>query len=263
MSVISSSLLISTYNWPGALRLCLLSVAAQKVLPDEVLIADDGSGIETKQLIDSFKKEFPVPLIHVWHEDRGFRKTRILNTAVRQSAGKYIIQVDGDVILHPFFIKDHLDVSENGTFVRGTRARLTEEKTNEMLNEGKINVNAFSGGVYHRLNALHLPLLKALGIRKENSGRSVRGSNLAFWKDDFVAVNGYNTDLNGWGHEDEELATRFINNGIMKKIVKLCAIQFHLHHAETSKENEPFHSQIIQTTIKNKTKTCVNGYSYN
>ena len=45
------SLIITTYNWPEALRLSLMSAARQTQLPDEVIVADDGSGEETRQLI--------------------------------------------------------------------------------------------------------------------------------------------------------------------------------------------------------------------
>lgn len=112
MHPIKCSLIISTYNWPQALELCLNSVAVQKHLPNEVIIADDGSDDKTKSLIDQLKKDFPVPLIHVWHEDKGFRKTIILNKAVHQSTCEYIIQVDGDVVLDKHFIGDHLSSTE-------------------------------------------------------------------------------------------------------------------------------------------------------
>ena len=260
MSSPNTSLIISTYNWPEALYTCLLSVARQKVLPDEIIIADDGSREETRALIEAMKSVIPVSIIHVWHEDMGFRKAEILNKAVQKSSGKYLIQVDGDVILHPCFIMDHLLAAEQGTFVRGTRARLTPLKTSELLVSGDLDLHFYSLGVYNRLNALRLPLLKSFGERKEMKSRNVRGSNLAFWKTDFVRVNGYNNDLQGWGHEDEELAVRFVNNGIAKKIVKLSAVQYHLHHDELKRENEPFHAKAVQDAIINNLKTCYNGY---
>lgn len=260
MSVPRTSLIISTYNWPEALKFCLLSVAKQRMLPDEVIIADDGSRSETRDLIEAMREIISVPVLHIWHEDLGFRKTEILNKAVRHSSGDYLIQVDGDVILHPYFIKDHVAASESGAFVRGTRARITPAKTAELLLSTNLNLHVFSKGVYNRLNALRLPLLKSLGERKEMKSRNVRGSNLAFWKADFIRVNGYNNDLQGWGHEDEELAARLINNSIVKKIIKLSAVQFHLHHDELQKQNEPFHSRVVEEVVSNNIKTCDNGY---
>jgi glycosyltransferase involved in cell wall biosynthesis len=255
-----TSLVIATYNWSEALHCNLLSVAAQKVLPKEVIIADDGSDGRTRAVIDQMREAFPVPIVHVWHEDMGFRKSRILNKAIARSTGSYLIQVDGDVLLHPSFVADHIAAAEPGVFIRGTRARLTSRRTETLLQKPGADLHFYSSGVYNRLNALRLPLLWWLGHRKEMKSRSVRGSNLAFWKADFVQVNGYNNDLNGWGHEDEELAARFINNSIGKKIVKLAAVQFHLHHNELPKPNEPFHRQIIEETLVTKVKRCTNGY---
>ena len=64
------TLVTPTYNWPEALELLLLSILNQSVLPNEVIIADDGSGDDTKQLIEDFQKKFPIPLVHIWHEDK-------------------------------------------------------------------------------------------------------------------------------------------------------------------------------------------------
>ena len=92
----TATLIISTYNWPQALELVLLSVLKQTQLPDEIIVADDGSTGETATLIEHFKLKFSKPLIHVWHEDDGFRKSVILNKAIAQAKGEYIIQADGD-----------------------------------------------------------------------------------------------------------------------------------------------------------------------
>jgi glycosyltransferase involved in cell wall biosynthesis len=258
--IIKCSLIISTYNWPQALNLCLQSVLKQKHLPDEVIIADDGSGEETKLLINKFKKDFPVPLLHVWHEDKGFRKTIVLNKAIHQSSFEYVIQVDGDVILDKHFINDHLNSAEPAAFIRGTRAMLTENKTKAIIASGRIKLSPFSNGVKHRNNALRFYMLRSMGAKKQWSSNSVRGSNLSFWKADFIKVNGYNNDISGWGHEDEELAARFINSGVIEKIVKLCAVQYHLYHPATSKKDEPWQRGLVDRTKQEKMQLCTNGY---
>lgn len=256
----ATALVIATYNWPDALQCCLLSVALQTTLPNEVIIADDGSDQRTCDIIDKMRKYLPIHVVHVWQEDHGFRKTQILNKAVSKCTADYVIQIDGDVILHPSFIADHLSTAETGVFVRGSRARLTPARTIDILQHCNVHVAFYSRGVYNRLNAVRIPFFRMLGQRKEMKSRSVRGSNLAFWKKDFIQVNGYNNDLNGWGHEDEELAARFINNDICKKIVKLGAVQFHLHHQELPKPNEGLHRQVIDHTLASKIKNCIDGY---
>ncbi|MGK9119239.1 glycosyltransferase family 2 protein [Olivibacter sp. LS-1] len=256
----TSSLIISTYNWPEALSLSLKSVLAQKILPNEVIIADDGSTEETKCIIDSFRSIFPVPLKHVWHEDKGFRKTIILNKAVAEASGEYIIQIDGDVILDANFVEDHLRVAESKTFIRGTRAHLTKEVIPAVFETKRVDFSFLSKGVKHRFNALRLPRMAWLFTRKRSCSKSVRGCNLAYWKRDFVRINGYNNMLEGWGHEDEEMASRLINIGIKKKRLKLMAIQYHIYHPVASKMHENRHLRLLNQSLFEKLKRCENGY---
>ena len=99
-----TTLIISTYNRPEALSVCLDSVRFQTVMPDEVIVGDDGSTSETKDLIESFKKDFPVPLIHLWQEDKGFRLAMMRNKSVAAATGDYIIEKDGYIFLHNKFV---------------------------------------------------------------------------------------------------------------------------------------------------------------
>ena len=120
------SLIISTYNWPRALYLCLDSVMQQTVMPSEILIADDGSGMSTRDVVKHFENISPVPVRHIWHEDNGFRLAAIRNKAIAASKGKYIIQIDGDLILQRNFIQDHMLFAREGCFVTGSRGIITE-----------------------------------------------------------------------------------------------------------------------------------------
>ncbi|MFM7720217.1 MAG: glycosyltransferase, partial [Sediminibacterium sp.] len=96
----SVALIIATYNWPQALQQTLRSVAHQTILPNEVLIADDGSDERTANLIQQFKEAHPtINIIHVWHEDNGFRLAAIRNKSISMAQSEYIIQIDGDIIL--------------------------------------------------------------------------------------------------------------------------------------------------------------------
>ena len=105
----SVSLIITTNNWPQALELTLLSVIEQKLIPDEIIIADNGSPENTKAVIDIHQPKFPVALKHIWLTNTNAEKTNVLNESVRQSSSEYIIQTGADTILHPYFIYDHLE----------------------------------------------------------------------------------------------------------------------------------------------------------
>lgn len=134
-SNISTSLIISTYNRSDALELCVKSVLRQSLLPDEIIIADDGSKEDTRELIHQLAASSEVPIIHVWHEDLGFRLASIRNKAIAKASKEYIIQIDGDIVLHKDFVKDHVCFAKKGSFVTGSRVLIGEVLTNQMLAE--------------------------------------------------------------------------------------------------------------------------------
>jgi len=196
-------LLITTYNWPEALELVLESVKLQSVYPDEIVIADDGSTEETKNLISRFEKSISVPLKHLWHEDIGFTKTIILNKALSEINSDYIIQIDGDVILHKHFVKDHIKLSEENVYLFGSRISIKEEYSKKVLSNKKIKFYWTNNGLLRKTRAIYLPFFsKYLGKKSNVNSGKLRGCNMSYWKKDAITINGYNEDFIGWGYED-------------------------------------------------------------
>lgn len=254
------TLLISTYNWEDALRLCLLSVSAQTVAPHEIVIADDGSREETRKLIDSFREVLNVPIVHVWQEDKGFRKTMILNKAIAQAKGDYIIQVDGDVIMERHFIQDHAEMMEKGYFVCGSRTKLGYVVTRRIIGSLNLRLNMTDLKASFILNGFRSKVIRSfLSERYARVIDHMRGCNVAFWRDDFIAINGYNEDLQEWGHEDGELVYRLYFLGVKKKALKMGGIVYHLWHKEASRDNEKVHLSTLDTVKRNRLKWCNNG----
>lgn len=253
------SLIIATYNWPEALELVLKSVKNQVQLPTEVLIADDGSREVTKELIKKYQKDYPIPLVHVWHEDDGFRKTIILNEAIRQSKGDYIIQMDGDCVCHPYYVKDHMDFARQGYYTQGSRVFMDESRSEQALKSFNFRIPFYGKGIVNRFNAMHIPFIRKLMGSPKESMSDARGCNQAFWKKDLELVNGYNEDMTGWGREDSELIARFMNNGILKRKLKFGAILYHVYHPEASRARLNKNDFILQEVIEQKRKRCKNG----
>ena len=257
---IKVSLIISTYNWPEALELVLLSVKQQTKLPSEVIVADDGSKENTKQLLECFRKDFPVPLKHIWHEDKGFRKSAILNLTISKAIGDYIIQLDGDCIIHKNFISDHLNSIEKNTYLYGSRVTIVKDYLESLFINKTIAFNYFCQGLKKKNRNIHLPFLGTLIYKKNNKlSKKIRGCNLSYWKQDFINVNGYNEDMIGWGREDSELIIRMMNSGINGKRLKFKAIIYHIWHKESSKEKLNINHDIQQNAIDNKLVWCKNG----
>ncbi len=261
---INCSLVISTFNWPAALKVCLKSVANQSILPNEVIIADDGSTQETIKLIEEIKKNFPVPIVHVWHADEGFQLAKIRNKAFAIAKNEYIIQVDGDLILHKHFIKDHLSLAKAKWFITGSRALLDDKITNTILKDEDLShINAFSGKGSNFFNGLRIGFVRRLlAKRYKTSGKNkyyVKGCNMSFWRKDLIKVNGYNEVFTGWGREDSELAIRLINSGLNKGFIKMGGICYHLYHNEISREQYEKNTAMMDAAIKNKIIFCDDG----
>lgn len=259
MQKTTCSLLIATYNWPQALELVLKSALSQTVFPDEILIADDGSREETKELIAQFQVKSPVTIQHFWQEDKGFRKSKILNKAIAETSSAYIIQVDGDCILHPKFVEDHLNASKKGVYLYGSRVNILPEAVASVLNQQTTRYNLFSKEIKNKTRTLHLPLLSNLYKPHQGISKKFRGCNVSFWRDDFIAVNGYNEDFEGWGREDSDLVIRMGNLGVKAKRLRYAGIVYHLHHTINSKENFETNDKMQNQTIAKKTVRVANG----
>lgn len=257
--VLSTSLIISTYNREDALELTLLSVLRQSELPDEVIIADDGSGQATKDLLEKYRKKFPIPIIHCWHEDLGFRLAAIRNKAIAMASSDYIIMIDGDIIIHSHFIKSHKRIAQKGQFIQGSRVLLQERFTERVLAEKRVNFSFFNWGIKNRLNTIYSPLLSKLISFYNNKPNRIRGANLSFWKEDVIQINGFNEDFVGWGREDSEFAVRMKNLGIVRKHMKFAGFGYHLYHQESSREALVKHDYILEQAIIHQLTACNNG----
>lgn len=245
-----TSLIITTYNSPSYLTLTLKSVLNQTVMPDEVIIADDGSGDETRELIDSFRKIFPVKLVHVWHPDEGFRLAAIRNKAIAKASGEYIIQIDGDIILHPEFIADHLKYATKGCFVGASRTFVKQNYSEKMLRSGQFDYAKLKENSKNKLNSIRIPMLTSLlKYQRSHDKLTIRGCNMAYWKEDAIKINGYNEAFKGWGSEDCDFSVRLSNLGRKKLWLKFSAIEYHTFHPENSREQKSTNLSMVEDAL--------------
>ncbi|MCC4211112.1 glycosyltransferase family 2 protein [Leeuwenhoekiella parthenopeia] len=246
------SLLLTTYNWPEALELVLLSVLKQSHLPDEVLIADDGSETATSIVIEKFKQDFPNNVQHLWHEDKGFRKSKILNRALLASTGDYVIQIDGDCILHSDFIKDHKENAVENVFLFGSRVNIRQSFLPHLLKTKRITFHSWSTGIKKRSRALHLPFLSKYYKASSNLSSKIRGCNISYWKKNALDIQGYDESYEGWGREDSDFAARLLHSGVKGKRIRYAGIIFHIWHPENSRKSLEFNNSHFELVLKNK-----------
>lgn len=258
------ALIISTYNRPEALRLCLESALKQKLMPDEIIIGDDGSADSTREVIEDFSKRCPVPVKHIWHPDEGFRLAAIRNKSVAATDCDYIIQIDGDIVMHPMFVADHKSAALPGYFVKGSRIRLTPEYTSQACESGRFEIpSVFSRAILKdRLKAVRIPFCgPSLSHRYKVDSKSGIGCNMAFWRNDFMAVNGYDEFFEGWGGEDIDLCarlTRYGNHNFKLFRIGLC---YHLWHRESVNPNISKSLEHIERGAAAGVIGCTDGVS--
>jgi glycosyltransferase involved in cell wall biosynthesis len=254
-----TALLISTYNWPDALDLVLKSILNQTKFPNEILIADDGSKEETKMLIDKFRNDLKVPVSHIWQEDIGFRKSKILNKAIARTNADYIIQIDGDCILHKSFISDHLKSAQEGFYLYGSRVNILPKYVSEVFEKRMTEFNFFSKEIKNRTRSLSIPFLSKLYKSHCGISNKFRGCNVSFFRKDLIDINGYNEDFEGWGREDSDLVIRMGNNGVKAKRLRYAGILYHIYHKSNSKSTLDLNNKIQKETIEKGIIRITNG----
>ncbi len=255
------SIIVTSYNRPDALGKVLVALARQVQMPSEVLVADDGSGDATRQCVQAWQARAPFPLRHVWHADEGFRAAAIRNRAAAQAQGEYLIFLDGDSVPFEDFVARHVALAEARRFVSGNRILLSEAMTQQVLKDDAdsahwpTNLSAWAWLVARlcgQVNRL-LPMLRlpdgAWRDRVQAEWRGARSCNMAVWRSDFVRVNGFDESYAGWGHEDADLATRLIRDGVRRKDGRYAVPVLHLWHPENKRDLEVANRERLQAAI--------------
>jgi len=252
------SILLATYNWPQALKLCLESLATQSDRNFEIIIADDGSTESTKQVIEQFKASASIPIEHLWQEDQGFRKTIILNRAIAAAHGDYLVFLDGDCIVQPDFIARHRALAQKGYLVSGSRVLLNEKLTKELITWPQWDFARFSSNLLGKRLGGDINKYWPLKIKLGNGAwrdykkfvwRRIKGCNMACWKSDAEAIHGFDETMTGWGHEDADFVFRLQRHHIIRKSGSWATEVFHLFHKINDQSNAAENARRVREMI--------------
>lgn len=268
------SVIVPTYNRPAALSLCLMSLSQQSRLPDEVLVADDGSGEETRLAVESFAQSADCRFVlkHIWQEDDGFRKPKIINETVRNATGDYLVFIDGDCMAHPDFIKSHLLSAEPNVMLGGKRVEvghlLSENALRDQKPVNRLSISLLLDSFAHNSRKVEeairitLPLLRKILHKDLISDDGIWGCNFSVYKDLFYKINGCDEDFRDGSVEDNDLGIRVLNSGGKLKSVRSLAIIFHLWHKASWNTDNEIYRHNMEIFEKRKTlrqASCVNG----
>jgi glycosyltransferase involved in cell wall biosynthesis len=267
----SVSVVITTYNQPEWLRKVLWGYQLQSYKDFEVVIADDGSGDDTRGVIDWFQNNTTLRIKHIWHPDVGFQKCTILNKAIIDCSGEYLIFTDGDCIPRNDFIEVHIKKAKKNHFLSGGYMKLCSPVSSSISFNDLILGNPFNPR-WLLNNGQHFSykFIKFTGSAFAkwvfNSFTPTKatwnGHNSSGWKEDIVKVNGYNESMQ-YGGLDRELGERMMNAGVRGIQIRYSAICVHLDHPRPYKTKETMKRNIAirRDVKKNRTKWTPNGIS--
>ena len=269
MKAIDISVIISTYNNPKWLQKVLWSFDVQTFKNFEVVIADDGSGEDTKTLIDLMASQVSYPIQHIWHEDNGFQKTIILNKATVASRSDYLVYTDGDCVARNDFLQTHFEKRNKNCFLSAGYFKLPMN-ISELISKDDIESQIcfdINWLVKHGLKkTFKANKLTSHGFKERflntftTTKATFDGMNVSGWKQDIIAVNGFDERMQ-YGGEDREIGERLMNCGIKFKQIRYSAICLHLKHTREYVKPEMINKnkRIRATTKKLKLKETAFG----
>jgi len=225
------SVIIAFYKNLPFLDLILAGLQRQKYDDFEVIVAEDDDASATREYVAKRSGELPFPLKHVSQNDKGFRKNRILNAAVRAAAGEFLVFLDGDCIPHRHWLKEYAQVAKEGSAFFGRRVMVSERLTKKLLATGDHKLLSFYSHIKHgsqrKEDGLYLPF-----FRKSSKNNGIWGCNWGVLKKHIIEVNGYDEDYVSAGvGEDVDIEWRLLSKGITLQSMKHRAIVYHLYHA--------------------------------
>lgn len=265
------SIIISVYKKVRELEILLCALTRQTYKHFNVIIADDGSDVSVHDFINKFREKSNFKIIYLTQEDKGFRKNKILNEAVRTSDSEYLIFLDSDCIPHKDFVRAHFENSERTTVLIGRRVHLNENLSSHLTRDFVLT-NAFDR-LYLRALEKSIKLknkttaaeegiiIKNKSLRKllDKRNNHIIGCNFSVSKELLLRINGFDENYEGAGvgeDTDIEYRLRLINANF--KSVRNLAVVFHMYHTKT-KENsinyEYFHSNVKTKNVS----YCENG----
>ena len=258
-----TSLIISTYNKIEYLKLVLAGCETQTEKNFEIILADDGSNAEVISKIEKLSRQLEMKIKHVWQEDKGFRKNRILNEAIKVSSGNYLIFIDGDCVPHPSFVKEHLRYAENNVCLTGRRVNLSKDFTALLTAENikrRFIENNFHKLVLDGVFGESFDVEKGIYIKDEflrkrinKKKRGILGCNFSLFKKDLLAINGFDERYEAPSvGEDSDVQFRLELNGVEIKSLNNIAVQYHLYH---KLQPRPKKNLLLFEKIKNEKKT--------
>lgn len=265
------SVIISVYKNTDALKIVLHSLQNQSIIPDEIIISEDGNSTEMKNFVNSLNYS---NITHLTQEDIGWRKAIALNNSIKKAIGDYLIFIDGDVVPHKRFVEGHIACSQEKKVCCSKRSELGEDTTRKIYNS-ELTIDELSNSYIRKVSPLHKDgirhyeegiyisptnPLNTLFLRKRHV-KYIIGCNFSCYKKDIEAINGFDEDYKYPAiGEDIDLGWRFRGLGIELKSCRNTAVIYHLWHKKNfGSEAGEINNKILEKNFAVNRYICLNG----
>jgi GT2 family glycosyltransferase len=227
------AIIVTSYQMPWHLLRVLESIASQRTSRRfEVLVSDDGSADETPQVVAEFHSRAHFPVRFLTHAHSQFHAARCRNDGARATAAPHLMFIDGDCLLPPDHVEQHLRAWRPGGVTCGYCIRLDQsvshQVTLDVVRSGEF-VEWAPGEQRTKLRHMHY---KALwyGAIGHATKPAFRGGDFLLARADFERVNGFDENFLGWGCEDDDFGRRLRAAGVRLISVLHRTWVYHLWH---------------------------------
>lgn len=266
------SLIVTLYNRLEYARNMILALQQQTKQIDELIFADDGSSEDVYEYIKDLLQECKFKIKYVYQQDIGFRLAASRNNGARAAENEYLIFLDQDVIFDKDFIKKIYESRKKKRMVFSEALGSSDEEKqriqkiiNEKYDYEKIykiiseEKKIEQDGIVKK-EKLYNVLYK---LKLRTRGAKIVGLIFSLYKEDYVAINGFDENYIGWGHEDDDFGNRFFKYGGETYSFKFERYPIHMYHKSASTKdgsvNENYYRERKKEICKSNYK-CEYGF---
>jgi glycosyltransferase involved in cell wall biosynthesis len=262
---IEIAVLVSSYQRPWHLERVLLSLACQRRIHGrfEVVVTDDGSRDETAETVRRFAASADFPIAMTTHPHDGFQLARCRNEGVFASRAPYLLFLDGDCLVPPDHLYQHLRHRRPGV-VMGGYCCLLDQATTERIGRDEVMSGQFcewAAPAERKKLARMARRARLYRWLRHPTKPKLYGGNVGIFRADYERLNGYDENFRGWGCEDDDLRLRIRAAKMQVRSILGSTCTYHLWHprGETTPERWREGANVAYLRRKVRPSRCENG----
>jgi hypothetical protein len=231
------SVILSTCDDPASLEKVVWGYFKQSYQDFELIVADDGLGPDLSVCLPRLQRDTALKIRHLRDESSGGCKCAVLNSAIEQAAGSYLVFSEDRCIPRWDFLEVHVRLARPRRFLSGASVSLPALLSRQIAREDVIAGRATDArwliqcglGKQGGIGAIAWsPRWAGLFDAVSTPSVTWNSANASCWKSDLMEVNGFDERIE-CGILDRELGDRLRNAGVRGKQVRHRAVCVRLY----------------------------------